>query len=98
MYKVLIHPLAKEDIREAATWYDKQQKELGKRFTTEVRDAVYFIKQNPKASNVRYSDVRTAVLNIFPFMVHFKVEEESQTIIILAVLHTSRNPEIWKKR
>ena len=30
MYKVLIHPLAKEDIREAATWYDKQQKELGK--------------------------------------------------------------------
>jgi hypothetical protein len=62
MYKSIILPLAKEDIREAAIWYNKKSQELGKRFTSEVREKVRFIKQNPTASNIRYEDVRTAVL------------------------------------
>ena len=44
---------------------------LGKRFTAEVREKVGFTRKNPTASNVRYDDVRTAVLNIFPYMVHY---------------------------
>ena len=98
MYKSIILPLAKEDIREAAKWYNKQQKGLGKRFTAEVRENVHFIRQNPKASNVRYNNIRTAVLNVFPFMIHFTVDEKNKTIIVTAVLHTSRDPEIWEKR
>ena len=98
MYKSVILPLAKEDIREAAKWYNGQQKGLGKRFTAEVREKVHFIRQNPKATNVRYNSVRTAVLNVFPFMIHFTIEEKNKTIVISAVLHTSRDPEIWKTR
>ena len=98
MYKSIILPLAKEDIREAAKWYNKRQNGLGKRFTAEVREKVHFIRQNPKASNVRYNSVRTAVLNVFPFMVHFTIDEKNKTVIISAVLHTSRDPEIWKKK
>jgi len=55
MYNSIILPLAKEDIQEAALWYNKQQKGLGKRFTTEVREKVHFIRQNPKTSHVRYN-------------------------------------------
>ena len=62
MYKSTILPRAKEDIRDAARWYNKQSLGLGKRFTDEVRDSVQFIKQNPIASNIRYDEVRTAVL------------------------------------
>lgn len=98
MYKSIILPLAKEDIREAAKWYNKRQIGLGKRFTAEVRDKVNFIRQNPETSNVRYDNVRTAVLNVFPFMVHFTIDEKNKTIIISAVLHTSRNPELRKNR
>jgi plasmid stabilization system protein ParE len=98
MYKSVILPLAKEDIREAAQWYNKQQKGLGKRFTTEVREKVHFIRQNPKASNIRYKNVRTTVLNIFPFMVHYTIDEKNKTIIVSAVLHTSRDPVLWKNR
>jgi hypothetical protein len=32
MYKAIILPLAKEDIREAARWYSKKQKGLGEKF------------------------------------------------------------------
>ncbi len=98
MYKSVILPLAKEDIRQAALWYNKQQNGLDKRFTAEVREKVHFIRQNPKASNVRYNSVRTAVLNVFPFMVHFTIDEKNKTIIVSAVLHTSRDPELWEKR
>jgi len=98
MYKTKILPLAKEDIRKAALWYNKQQNGLGKRFTTEVREKVNFLKQNPKALNVRYNSIRTAVLNVFPFMVHFTIDEKNKTIIISAVLHTSRDPNIWDER
>jgi plasmid stabilization system protein ParE len=98
MYKSIILPLAKEDIREAAKWYNKQQNGLGKRFTAEVREKVHFIRQNPQASNIRYKNVRITVLNMFPFMLHFTIEEKNKTIIVSAVLHTSRNPELWKNR
>ncbi len=98
MYKSIILPLAKEDIREAAIWYNKQQNGLGKRFTAEVRENVHFIRQNPKASYIRYNRVRTAVLNVFPFMVHYTIDEKNKTIIVSAVLHTSRNPELWENR
>jgi site-specific recombinase XerD len=97
MYKSIILPL-KEDIREAAKWYNKRQIGLGNIFTADVREKVHFIRQNPKASNVRYNSVRTAVLNVFPFMVHFTIDEKNKTVIVSAVLHTSRNPELWKNR
>lgn len=98
MYKSIILPLAKEDIREAAIWYNKQQKGLGKRFTAEVHENVHFNRQNPKASNVRYNSLRTAILNVFPFMIHYTIDEKNKAIIVSAVLHTSRNPELWKNR
>jgi plasmid stabilization system protein ParE len=98
MYKSIILPLAKVDIQEAAKWYNKRQEGLGKRFTAEIREKVHFMRQNPKASIVRYDGVRTAVLNVFPFMVHYIVDEKNKAIIVSAVLHTSRNPQLWKNR
>lgn len=94
MYISIILPLAKEDVRDAAKWYNKRQEGLGKRFTAEVREKVQFIRQNPNASNVRYDGVRTAVLNVFPFT----IDEKNKAIFVSAVLHTSRDPELWKSR
>lgn len=97
-YKVLLLPEAKEDIREAAVWYEKQQKGLGKRFTEEIKTKVDFLKQNPTAVSVWHNSVRVAVLNIFPFLIHYLLEEEDSKIVIIAVFHSSRNPELWSKR
>lgn len=98
MYKSLILPLAKEDVREAAQWYNDQSPGLGRKFTEEVRDIIRYIKQNPQACNIRYNEVRTAVLKVFPFMVHYTIDESNRTIIVSAVLHTSRDPQAWEKR
>jgi plasmid stabilization system protein ParE len=98
MYKAVILPLAKEDISQAASWYESKQSGLGKRFTNEVRSNVLYIRKNPKASAIRYGITRCAVLNIFPFMIHYNIDEETKSIIINAVFHTSLNPEEWLNR
>jgi plasmid stabilization system protein ParE len=98
MFKVVILPQAKKDIHEAAQWYHTKQPGLGKRFTGEVRSKVNFIERNPMACAKKYDDVRTAVLNIFPFLVHYTIDEIKNVIVISAVLHTSRNPNIWENR
>lgn len=98
MFKVIILPLAKKEIHDAAQWYHEKQSGLGKRFTREVRSKVSFIERNPMACAKKYDNVRTAVLNTFPFLVHYTIDEIKKIIIISAVLHTSRNPHIWKNR
>ena len=98
MYKAIILPLAKLDISEAASWYNSKQKGLGKRFTNEVRSKVLFILEDPKASAVRYDDTRCAVLDVFPFMIHYTIDDGNTTIIVTAIFHTSLNPDRWMKR
>ena len=96
MHKVIILPVAKQDVEEAADWYNSKQAGLGKRFTSQVREKVDQIKQNPYSSANRYEEVRTAVLDVFPFMIHYLIDASHKLVIITAVLHTSRNPDIWK--
>lgn len=98
MYNAVILPLAKQDISDASAWYNSKQKDLGKRFAKEVRSKVLFIRENPKASAVRYDDTRCAVLDVFPFMIHYTIDEANKTIVVAAVFHTSLNPERWMKR
>lgn len=45
MYKSVLLPAAKQDIRIAAKWYNEKQCGLGKRFTSEVRETLAFIQK-----------------------------------------------------
>jgi len=98
MYKIIKSPLAKEDIQEAAKWYESQKVGLGKQFLKSIRQNVAFIKQHPKATAIRYSNVRTTFLDKFPYLIHYTIDEENETITISAVFHTSRNTDFWKRR
>jgi len=95
MYKAITLPLAKHII-EAAKWYNKRQNGLGRRFTLEVRKKIKFIKQYPVSIAIRYDGIRTAVLDVFPYMIHFTVDPQNKLVIIIAILSTHRDPETWK--
>jgi hypothetical protein len=90
-------PLPKQDIKEAARWYNTRQKGLGNRFTQQVRKKSNLLKDHPFSSVTKYHEVKPAVLDVFPFMAHYVVDETQKLIIVTAVLHTSRNPDGWKK-
>ncbi len=96
MYKVVILPIAKKDIKESFVWYNSRQKGLGKRFTKEVRNTTKLICLNPTSFSIRYDNVRTTILKTFPFMIHYIIDNDM--IVVIAIFHTSRNPNILKNR
>lgn len=98
MLKAIVLPLAKEDIKYAANWYNGKQKRLGNRFIQEVRSKVLYIRENPEASAVRYNETHCAVLDVFPFMIHYTIDKAQKTVIIAAVFHTSLSSKHWNKR
>ena len=55
-YKVLITSRAKDNVRQAFTYYEQLQKGLGKRFVSEVKRIRKHIVQFPYASFIRYQD------------------------------------------
>jgi len=95
-YKVSITAIAENDIREAFLWYEGQKENLGNLFKKHVSKAVNSILNNPLKTQVSYGEIRVFFLRKFPFGIHFHVA--GNNILIVAVFHTSINPESWKDR
>jgi plasmid stabilization system protein ParE len=97
-YKSVIENLAKEDLREAVKWYDSQQIGLGKKFLATVKKTIDQLKSYPDIAQIRYYEVHTAVIEIYPYLIHYYVDPTVKAIIIIGILHTSRDTSIWDKR
>lgn len=93
---VIVQPKAVDDILEAAKWYDNNLKGLGKSFIDSIDSAIDSIQQNPEAHPKVHKELRRILIKKFPFCI-FYLYENSQ-IIVIAVLHASRNPKTWRMR
>jgi len=98
MFDAVILPPAKQDIRKAAHWYNDKERGLGRRFTSAIREKVLSIKKHPESAPIRYGNVRTSLIDSFPFMIHYRVETENQRIVISAVFQPSLSPDRWDER
>lgn len=88
------HEEAERDLNEAADYYNGKSAGLGDRLVSEVRTAVTFIEQYPRAASVIDQDIRGKVLVRFPHTLLYIVGESE--IIILAVAHQSQDPPRWR--
>ena len=53
-YRLIILPLAEEDIRDAAFWYNTEKEGLGQDFLVALSEKLLLIEQNPHQYPVRY--------------------------------------------
>jgi hypothetical protein len=97
-YKLVYFDEVKQDIQEAKEWYRLQVKGLEKRFAQDIKSAILRLKERPTVHAIRYKNVRIAHPDVFPYAIHFYVDEPSQTIIITAIVHNRRNPIFSRKR
>jgi len=97
-YSIVILPAALNDIREAKDWYNEQQRGLGARFTKAVRAMVKRVAHYPYHYAVRYSQTRMAQLSVFPYLIHYYIDETHASVVVIAVLSASRAPRIWETR
>jgi|SRR6056297_1483247 len=96
MYKLIIKPLAEEDAKDAANWYNDKKEGLGNEFLLALEAALNAIQRNPNHYQIVYKGLKRALTVRFPYGIFFAVEED--TIYVLAIAHTSRSPKVWKKR
>ncbi|MDH4083253.1 MAG: type II toxin-antitoxin system RelE/ParE family toxin [Nitrospira sp.] len=94
--RLVVQPQADLDIQAAAVWYEDQRSGLGVRFLDELGLVFQRIETNPRQFSRLEGEVRRALLHHFPYGVYFI--EVSEAIIVLAVLHLHRDPDVWKSR
>ncbi len=71
---------------------------LDQRFKLDLRRIIFQLEENPKIFGVRFKKFRTANLNIFPYQVHYQIDEVNNTVVVFAVLHANRDPDFILKR
>jgi toxin ParE1/3/4 len=90
------HPEALVEFEEAARYYESRQGELGTRFIEVIEEAFREICAAPARWRIFEEDVRRYLVHVFPFAVLYSVERDY--VLIIAVMHCSREPSYWKHR
>ena len=94
--EVVFLPPAKAELAEAISYYNTQSEGLGYDFAAEVKRTLERIVQYPDAWFRLSKRTRRCRTNRFPYGVIYQIREE--TVLIVAVMHLSREPETWKSR
>jgi plasmid stabilization system protein ParE len=96
LYRIVSDARVDRDIGAVYAWYENEREGLGAELLAELRATYTRIVDGPLRYQVLRSDIRRAMLRRFPYAVYFAVEADS--IIVVAVLHASRNPSAWQRR
>ena len=89
-------PEARDELYEAALYYEFKERGLGVRFRHEVARVVERIIEDPLLWRERPGRYRRVNCPVFPHYVTYFIRGE--TIVIAAIAHGHRRPEYWIKR
>ncbi len=95
-YKILFSSAALSDLKEGKRWYNTQQKGLGERLMKDLKETTESIKLNPYHASVKFGNIRTVACKIFPYSLHYEIDEENNIVRIVSIFHFSRKP-YWLK-
>ncbi|MBI4686025.1 MAG: type II toxin-antitoxin system RelE/ParE family toxin [Nitrospirae bacterium] len=87
---------AEAEFADAIYYYNMQSEGLGYEFAAEIKRTIERIIQYPEAWVKLSKRTRRCRTNRFPYGVIYQVRKE--TLLIVAVMHLSREPQTWKTR
>jgi plasmid stabilization system protein ParE len=93
---LVFHPEARQDVGNAAFWYEDKSAGLGSDFLRSMDAALAQIRRTPQVFPVVDGSIRRALLRRFPYAVYF-VDCPDQ-IRVLACMHVRQNPDRWQRR
>jgi plasmid stabilization system protein ParE len=94
-YRLIVRPGAEQQAINAFLWYEDKATGLGDEFSLSLDACMNSIARNPNIYQKKYKNIRMGILERFPFGVYYLVDNEN--IIVLSILHFSRNPKVLKK-
>lgn len=90
------HPEARREYLAAVSYYEQRRLGLGSKFTLEVETAIARILDAPMRWPLVEQDVHRCLTHKFPYGILYTIERDC--ILIVAVMHCSREPGYWKER
>ena len=91
-----VHPEARAELLASADFYEKRSPGLGIVFLNEIEAAIQRLVENPEQSKFVEQDVRRRLVRRLPYGILYTIEADF--ILILAVMHCSRQPGYWHQR
>jgi len=93
---VRLLPEARNDLRDAVAYYERQRQGLGVDFTDAFERAILRLVQFPQSGSPVSPEMRRSRLNRFPYGIIYYVEPEG--IVVAAIMHLHRKPDAWQAR
>jgi plasmid stabilization system protein ParE len=94
--RVIIRGEAKRDLREAKSWYQNISPELKRDFVRRVGEPIILAQERPLAFQVVHRTFRRILLHRFPYALFYHADNDR--IVVVAVLHQARAPELLQHR
>lgn len=90
------HPQARVEYLEAIAYYEERRAGLGARFVAEIEGVIQRIVEAPQRWRIIEGEIRRCLAHRFPYGVLYSVEPGY--VLMLAVMHHSREPGYWRDR
>jgi plasmid stabilization system protein ParE len=91
--KLDFHEDVEKDYFEAYTWYETAREGLGERFLKMAKLKLEQIARNPEAfSQKTKSGYREAAIEVFPYIIVYKLYKKEKVVFINSVIHQKKHP------
>ena len=95
-YTVRVLASAEADLDEAFEYYSDISPKLGQRFIKLVNAALNDLKKNPNYQ-IRYDNFRMKIVNKFPYIIHYILDENRQIVFVYGIRNSYQNPDKYPK-
>ena len=95
-FNIEISEEAEIDFDKSYEYYFEGSIKVADTFFRTINYSLENIRQNPFSFPIVYKIIRKYLVKKFPFVIYYQIEDS--TIKVIAIFHTSRNPEIWNER
>jgi hypothetical protein len=98
-FSVVKHDELNDDLQTIVDYYNEQKPTLGNDFFFCVLKQMKQLKNDCFLYEVKYQNIRCVQVFGFPYLIHYKISEESKLVYILAIIGMKQDPDSnWGKR
>ena len=95
-FRVIVSKKAQKEIENAVAYYAEINLKLALRFYNELSETYKKLELNPDYQ-IRHKNYRAIPLKVFPLLLFYVYDENSEIIKILSCFHTSKNIKKYPK-
>ena len=88
--------IAEQEVDDAYRWFEERTEGTGLEFMDELDRVVSLLKSFPLSGLEIETEIRRALFARFPYAIVYAIEND--TVIVIAVAHTHREPRYWMDR